>query len=305
MADAAVLVTGATGLIGRRLVERLVADGVPVRALSRDTSRAVLPEAVELVGWNGRNVPAEALFRTRAVVHLAGEPVFGGAMTEARKRRIHDSRVQSTREIVSGMEALPAADRPGTFLCASAVGFYGSRGDDLLDEDEPPGDGFLAQVCMDWEREASRAEELGVRRVSLRIGIALARGGGALAPMLPAFRMGLGARLGSGSQWFPWVHVDDVVGIAHAALGSDAYRGAVNATAPHPVTNRDFTKALAAALSRPAFLAVPAPFLRLAGQEIADELLGSRRVTPRVAQERGYAFLHPELAGALADVLSR
>jgi uncharacterized protein (TIGR01777 family) len=302
MAERAVLVTGATGLIGRRLVAALLHEGRSVRALSRRPD-AGLPEPVEVLEWNGRSVPEEALFRTDAVVHLAGEPVFGGRMTSLRKRRIRESRVESTRSIVQGLAQLPEPDRPGAFVCASAVGYYGSRGDELLEEGAPPGEGFLADVCVEWEAAAAEASKAGVRSVSLRIGIVLAAEGGALPVMRIPFRLGLGARFGDGHQWFPWVHADDVVGITRAAIGDAAYRGPVNAVAPRPVSNADFTRAVARRLRRPALLRVPAFALRLAGEETAEELLGSRRVAPRVAADRGYAFAYPELEEALAAEL--
>jgi len=200
MQDGSVLVTGATGLIGRRLVEDLLREGVPVRALSRSGSSARLPAAVEVQKWNGRTLPPEAIFRTRAVVHLSGEPVFGGRLTPERKRRIRDSRIESTRQIVEAITELPEGDRPECLVCASAVGFYGSRGDDVLDETQPPGEGFLAEVCLEWEQAAARAEQVGVRWVSPRFGIVLSRHGGALPNLLLPFRFGLGGRLGSGTQ---------------------------------------------------------------------------------------------------------
>jgi uncharacterized protein (TIGR01777 family) len=302
MADP-VVVTGATGLIGRRLVARLLRDGTPVRALSRSPSRAGLPAKVEVVGWDGLGAPAGALARARALVHLAGEPVFAGPLTAERRRRIRDSRVHATRSLVEALAGLPEPERPAALVCASAVGYYGSRGDEVLDEGEAPGEGFLAEVCIDWEEAAARAEQAGVRSVSLRIGLVLAAEGGALALMRLPFSLGLGARLGGGAQWMPWVHVDDVVGLALAAIADPRYRGAVNAVAPNPVTNRDFTAALARALGRPAFLRAPAAALRLLGRDIAGELLASRRVSPRAARANGYAFAHPDLAEALAAEL--
>jgi hypothetical protein len=298
-----VLVTGATGLVGRRLVAHLLHDGIPVRALSRTPARAGLPAKVEVHGWDGLDAPAQALARAGAVVHLAGEPVFGGVLTAERRRRIRDSRIRSTHHLVEALTRLPAPERPAVLVCASAVGYYGSRGDREIDEGEPPGDGFLSEVCVDWEEAAARAEQAGVRSVSLRIGLALAGEGGALAAMRLPFWLGLGARLGGGQQWMPWVHVDDVVGMAVAAIADAGYRGPVNAVAPNPVTNRDFTAALAEALRRPAFLTIPAFALRALGADVASELLASRRVVPRAAQQRGYAFAHPELGEALAAEL--
>jgi len=239
------------------------------------------------------------LFRAHAVVHLAGEPVFGGRLSEARKRRIHDSRVESARNIAQGLSELPEADRPRVFVSASAVGYYGSRGDERLDESAPPGDGFLADVCVDWEAAVAAAEDSGVRCASLRLGVVLAREGGALPGLRRIFSLGLGGRLGSGRQWFPWVHVEDVVSLIVSAVADARYRGAVNATAPEPVTNAELTRELAACLGRPAFFPVPAALLRLALGELSEELLGSRRVVPRAALEAGFRFAFPTLPEAL------
>jgi uncharacterized protein (TIGR01777 family) len=299
MRDRSVLVTGATGLIGRRLVDDLLREGHAVRALSRSGSGARLPAAVEVQDWNGRTLPPEAVFRTRAVVHLSGEPVFGGRLTPERKRRIRDSRIESTRQIVEAMAALPEDDRPECFVCASAVGFYGSRADDLLDETQPPGEGFLAEVCTEWEQAASRAEQAGVRWVSTRFGIVLSRHGGALPNLLLPFRFGLGGRLGSGTQWVPWVHLDDAAGLCAAALRDERYRGPVNVTAPNPVTNTELTRTLGRLLSRPTLLSVPAFALKLALGELSGELLGSRRVVPAAARERDYEFTYTHLEDAL------
>lgn len=297
-----VVVTGATGLVGRRLLPRLADEGYAVRALSR-RSDGGLPGARERIAWNGRSAPREVLFRAQAVVHLAGEPVFGGRLSEPRKRRIRDSRVESARGIVQGLSELPEADRPRVFVSASAVGFYGSRGDERLDESAPPGDGFLADVCVDWEGAVAAAERFGVRCASLRFGIVLAREGGALPGLRRIFSLGLGGRLGSGRQWFPWIHVDDVVSLIVSALADPRYRGAVNATAPEPVTNAELTRELAACLGRPAWFAVPAPLLRLALGDLSQELLGSRRVVPRVALDAGFRFAWPTLPEALREEL--
>lgn len=300
MEDGTVLVTGATGLIGRRLVGALLREGFAVRALSRKGSDARLPSAVEVRDWNGRTLPPEAAFRTRAVVHLSGEPVFSGRLTPERKRRIRDSRIESTRQIAEAMAELPENDRPESFVCASAVGIYGSRGDQVLTEDEPPGEGFLADVCVDWEAAAARVEEAGIRRVSLRFGIVLSRQGGALPNLLLPFRFGLGGKLGDGRQWFPWVHVEDAVGLCLAALRHDHYRGPVNVTAPNPVTNAELTRTLGRLLSRPTLFSVPAFALRLALGELSGELLGSRRAVPAAAQAAGHPFVYGHLDDALA-----
>lgn len=303
MTKGAVLVTGATGLIGRRLVDALLHEGHEVRALSRSGASAGLPAAVNVQSWNGRTLPPESIFRAEAVVHLAGEPVFGGRLTDERRRRIRESRVESTRQIAEAVAALPEADRPKTLVCASAVGFYGSRGDEVLEETAAPGEGFLADVCREWEAAAAEVEAHGVRRVSLRLGIVLAKGGGALPMMALPFRFGVGGRLGDGRQWFPWVHIDDVVGICLAALHDETYRGAVNVTAPAPVTNAELTRALGRTLNRPTLIPVPAFVLRAGLGELSDELLGSRRAHPAAALANGYAFAYTQLEDALAAEL--
>jgi uncharacterized protein (TIGR01777 family) len=297
-----VLVTGATGLVGRRLLPALAKRGLRLRALSRDPERAKrrLGAGAEVLGWNGTLVPETALLGAAAVVHLAGEPIFGGLPSAARRERIRASRILSTESIAAALGRLAEAGRPRVLVCASAVGWYGGdHGDTELDESAPPGATFLAGLCKDWEEAASRVERHGVRRVSLRIGVALAREGGALALMLRPFRLGLGGPLGSGQQWVPWVHVDDVVGLIQFALDTEEATGAINAVAPEPVRNRELTRQLAAKLGRPAFIPVPGSVLRAALGDIAGELLDSRRVVPRRARELGYGFAHATLASAL------
>ena len=296
-----VLVTGASGLLGGRLVPRLLQRGWRVRAPTRDPSHLErIDPGAEVVGWDGAQLPDGALDGVSHVIHLSGEPVFGGRLSAARRRRIRDSRVASTRSLAAAIAALDPAKRPRVFACASAVGFYGSRGDDLLDESAEPGSGFLAGVCQAWEDAARQAEKAGVRVVCLRIGIVLAREGGALPLMALPFRFGLGGTLGNGRQWVPWIHADDVVALFVASLEDERFRGALNAVAPQPVRNRELTRALAAALRRPALLPVPAFGLRLALGDLAEELLGSRRVVPRLAREAGFVFSLPDLESALA-----
>jgi uncharacterized protein (TIGR01777 family) len=299
-----VLVSGATGLIGRRLVAALLRDGVAVRALSRSLARAGLDARVDTRAWNGRDVPVEAIAGASAVVHLAGEPVFGGLLSPARRRRIRTSRIDSTRSIVSRLHALPRSERPAALVCASAVGYYGSRGETVLEEGAEPGSSFLAGVCVEWEAAAAAAAELGVRSVSLRTGIVLAREGGALPAMALPFRFGLGGRIGHGRQWIPWIHADDLVRLVQACLASDAYRGPYNAVAPEPVTNAQLTRSLGRVLHRPTLLPVPAFALRLALGDLAVELLGSRRVVPRRALEAGFSFEYTTLDAALRAEIS-
>jgi hypothetical protein len=296
----AVVVSGASGLVGGALVRQLSERGVRVRALTRDATHVRPAPDVEAVRWNGVDAPPEALRGARAVVHLAGEPIFGGLPSAARRQRMRESRIESTRRLVSALAVLPAAERPEALVCASAIGYYGERGEEPLTETAAPGTGFLAQLCVDWESEAARSEALGVRRVSLRFAVVLSRAGGALALLAPIFRLGLGGRVGSGRQWMPWVHLDDAVGLALRALDDERLAGPLNAVAPEAVRNADFTRALARAVGRPAFLPVPAFAVRAALGEVAGELLSSRHVLPARAQSTGYRFRHPLLDGALA-----
>lgn len=304
MADErAVLVTGATGLVGRRLVASLRGDGVPVRVVSRRAEPRGFGADVESIRWDGRELPAAALRGLGGLVHLAGEPIFGGRLTETRRRRIRASRVESTEALVAALGRLPESGRPDAFVCASAVGYYGSRGDRELAEDAEPGEGFLAEVCQAWEDAARGAEALGVRTVRLRTGVVLSHRGGALPLLALPFRLGLGGRLGDGSQWFPWIHLDDLVSLVRAALADARYRGPLNAVAPEPVTNAELTRTLGRVLSRPTLLPVPAVALRLALGELSRELLDSRRVVPRAARDAGFPFEHPSLEDALRTEL--
>ncbi|MBI2826854.1 MAG: TIGR01777 family protein [Planctomycetia bacterium] len=291
------LVTGATGFIGRRLLEEIAQPVV----LSRDPARARAQRSgVEAHAWDPlADVPPSASFEgVEAVFHLAGESVGEGRWTAAKKQRIRDSRVVGTANLVRALAALDR--RPRVLVSASAIGYYGSRGDEVLDETSAPADDFLADVCRAWEAAAMAAENHGVRAVCARFGVVLGPGGGALKKMLFPFRLGLGGRLGSGRQWMSWVHVDDVVGILLHAAKNENLRGPINAVSPAPVTNREFTRVLAGALHRPAVFPVPALGLRLAVGEFAEVLLGSQRVMPSVAQREGYAFRYPTLEGALA-----
>lgn len=291
-----VLVAGGTGFVGEPLCQALRAEGHKVLVVSRDPSHV----GQRAISWDA--VPA-AVNDVDAIVNLAGEPLAAHRWGGAQKMRIIESRVSATRALVDAVGT--AQSRPGVLVNASAVGFYGPHGDETLDETSGPGTGFLSKVCQAWEGEALRAEALGIRVVRLRLGIVLAADGGALAQMLPPFRRFVGGPLGDGKQWMSWIHRDDVTGLVLDTLAKDAYRGAVNATAPQPVTNRDFSQALGAALARPAILRAPAFALRLALGEMAEMLLTGQRVIPAVAQRLGYRFRYPQLTAALRATARR
>jgi uncharacterized protein len=278
MSKVNVAITGASGLIGTRLRERLAEAGHVALGVPRDAAPPVCD----------------------ALVHLAGEPV-SQRWTEAAKKRIHDSRVEGTRRMVS--ELSTRANRPRVLVCASAVGYYGSRGDQILTEASAAGSDFLARVVVDWEEAAQSAESLGIRVVRLRFGMVLGEGG-ALAKLLPLFRFAVGGKLGSGHQWMAWIHIEDAVNLILFALDFAAIRGAVNATAPYPVTNEEFTERLAIALHRPAILPVPVFALKLALGEMSEMVLASQRVLPTVAKSAGFRFQFPELRAALENLLA-
>ena len=248
------------------------------------------------------SVSSEVLRGVEVVFNLAGEPVSDGRWTGEEKRRIRNSRVVGTRNLLAGIAAIKS--RPRMIVSASAVGYYGDRGDEELDERPAAGHGFLAEVYADWEREAMAASQLGIRVVCVRIGIVLAPSGGALARILTPFRMGMGGRLGSGRQWIPWIQIKDVAGIILHASRNKEINGPMNAVAPRPVTNVDFARALAHALYRPVLLPVPRTALRLAFGELSEILIASPRVFPRVAEHTGYTFEYSDLDGALDDVMT-
>ena len=295
-----VAVTGSSGLIGTTLRARLEADGHEVLRVLRgapDQEAALWDPAG---GWFREG----ALEGVDAVIHLAGADIAGKRWSERRKRLLWESRVDATRLLVDHIGGL--AQRPQVLISASAVGYYGDRGDEVLTEDATPGGGFLSDMCQAWEREARRAQEFGVRAVQVRTaGSVLSRRGGALPRMLPPFRLGLGGRLGSGRQWFTWVSLEDEVGAIEHLLEAAAVEGAVNVMAPDPVTNAEFTRALGRALHRPALFVVPAFTLRLMFGGVADEaLLASQRAIPERLLESGYEFAHTDVNGALEAALA-
>jgi uncharacterized protein (TIGR01777 family) len=297
------LVTGATGMVGRALLARLERPVVLTRAV--DEAKRQFGHDVTAWAWQPATelAPALAFEGLDAVFHLAGEPVAEGRWTAAKKRRIKDSRVLGTRNLVAALTALPTP--PRVLVCASGVNFYGygERGDAELREGSPRGEGFLAEVCDAWESEARAAERVGIRVVMARLGIVLGPRGGALARMLPPFRLGVGGKLADGLQWMSWVHLDDVLGLLLHAAHDQRVRGPMNVVSPEPVTNVDFTRELAQALGRPAVLTVPGLALKVALGELSQALLGSLRVLPGVAVETGYTFVYPRLGPALAACL--
>jgi uncharacterized protein (TIGR01777 family) len=296
-----VAVTGATGTIGRSLVDALLGRGDEVTVLTRDEAHAhdVLPGAV-LHGWRDPlrdPAPSEALAGRDAVVHLAGEPIAQRWTTDA-KERIRASRELGTRNLVAGLRA--AEPHPRVLVSQSAVGYYGPRGDERLDESAPPPSGdFLSDVVAAWEREARAAEELGVRVVNTRTGLVLSERGGALAKMLPPFKMGVGGPVAGGRQYVAWVHIDDVVGAMLRALDDDSLSGAINVTAPEPVTNKELSRALGRVLVRPAVTPVPGFALRLLYGEMGSIVTTGQRAVPTRLLELGYEFRRPELEPAL------
>ncbi len=296
------LVTGATGFIGRRLVASLPHPAV----LSRSPERARRElGAVDSHPWDPvtESAPPEAFEGVEAVFHLAGDPVAEGRWNDAKKKRMQESRVLGTRHLVATLEGMKK--RPGVLVAASAVGYYGDRGDETLDERSAPGKGFLADLCVKWEAEAMKATGLGMRVVTVRIGVVLGAAGGALPKMLLPFRIGAGGRLGSGRQWMAWIHVEDLVGLFLFAAGTKGVSGPINGVAPVPVTNAEFTRTLGTVLRRPAIFPAPASMLRLALGEFADVLLSSQRALPAAAEMAGYTFRYPRLERALREILER
>ena len=299
-----VFVTGATGFIGRALIPRLQRDGHDVVAWVRSPARArgLLGADVELVHADeSPDAMVAAIERCDAVVNLAGEPLIGARWTAARRAVLERSRIAVTEQLVRAMTA--ARSRPGVLISGSAVGYYGDRADEWLTEASGGGGDFLAHLCQRWERAAQNADPLGVRVVLLRTGVVLARGGGALARMLPLFKFGMGGPVGSGAQYLPWIHLHDLVKIIAVALVDVRFRGPVNGVAPEQPTSRAFARSLGRALHRPAILPVPALALRVFLGEAAPVLLASQRVDPRVLRDQQFAFDFPTLESALEDIV--
>jgi uncharacterized protein (TIGR01777 family) len=297
-----VTLTGATGLLGTRLVHALRERGDEVTVLSRNPDKARQALGVEAHRWDpaAGPAPAEALAGRDAVVHLAGENVAQRWNDES-KRRIRDSRELGTRNLVAGLRA--AEPRPAALISSSAVGYYGPHGDEPLPEDTPPGDDFLARVCVVWEREAQAAEALGLRVVLVRTGVVLDKDGGALGKMLPFFKAGIGGPVAGGRQLMPWVHADDVAGIYLRAIDDASWSGPVNATAPTPVTNKAFSKALGRALKRPAIAPVPAFAIQILYGDMSEIVTKGQNAVPTRTLELGYRHVHPDLDEALRSAV--
>jgi uncharacterized protein len=301
---ARVLVSGASGLVGSVLVPSLKIAGAQVVRLARNGTWQTEAPNEERIPWApSEAISPETVSGFDAVIHLAGESIVG-RWTDEKKARIRESRIPATTNLAHALAQ--AKDKPEVFLSASAIGYYGNRGDDVLTETSAPGAGFTADLAREWESATAAAAAAGIRTVQMRIGVVLAAGGGALPKMLPAFKMGAGGRLGSGRQWMSWVDVHDVVGAIHHLLRTDLLQGPVNLVAPKAVTNSEFTKTLASVLSRPAIFPMPAFAARLAFGQMADELLlASQRVEPKKLIASGYPFGSRELRASLEAILDR
>lgn len=300
-----VLVTGATGFIGRALIMRLLRDGHSIIALVRsiERSRSLLGNEVELVSQSIDDIELARIFESvEGVINLGGENIFGGRWTVSRKKSIMDSRIALTSRVVSAMRV--THHRPRVLISVSAVGYYGNQDARELDEQTLPGNDFLADICQQWEARALAAADLGCRVAIMRLGIVLGAEGGALQRMLPVFRRGLGGTLGSGRQYISWIHLYDLCEVVTQALTDERYQGVFNLTSPNPVSNHDFTKTLAQMLGRFAWLRIPAFTLKLVLGEAATVLLGSQRVLPRRLAQLNYTFKFPNLTTALAHIFS-
>jgi len=295
-----ITLTGATGFIGSRLVQHWL-QMHELHALGRNAGK--LPPAVRFWKWDEPErtaPPLESLEGSDAVVHLAGEPV-AQRWTQEAKQRIRASRIDVTGNLVRAISQLQR--KPSVLISGSAVGYYGSRGNEVLTEDSAPGRGFLPDLCVEWERQAQQATASGLRVVCLRTGIVLGVEGGALAQMLTPFRLGIGGPLGTGEQWMPWIHAEDIVGLIDFALKTEGVQGPLNGCAPNPLTNREFSSQLGRALHRPAVVPMPEFAIKILFGEMAQVILASDRMLPKAALAAGYGFHFPELCAALNQLL--
>jgi uncharacterized protein len=291
-----VAVTGTSGLIGSSLVSFLSKKDITVCKILREST------IDNEISWKPESGDWGSVFAD-GIVHLAGENIATGKWTNEKKEKIKSSRIEGTKRLCDHVIKLPTP--PSVFVCASAIGFYGDRGAEVLNEDSPRGSGFLSDVCIGWEEAAKAISNAGIRVVNLRFGMVLSNAGGALAKMLTPFKMGMGGRIGSGKQYMSWAAIDDITGAICHALFTDSLRGPVNVASPNPVTNREFTKTLGRALNRPTIMPMPAFAARLAFGEMANELLlASTRVEPKKLLDTGYRFQYPELEDALKHILN-
>lgn len=299
-----VLVTGATGFVGNKVLKVLHKRGHQAVVLTRDVQKAEvrLPHSCQIFFWDPdkHNFPEEALDKVNAVIHLAGENIAEGRWTSDKKEQIRDSRVFSTRTLMKGLS--DAKIKPEVLVSASAIGIYGDRKDEILTEQSAKDCGYLAEVCYSWEKEVSKAQELGIRTVALRIGVVLGHDGGAMKKMLPPFRLALGGNLGNGKQWMSWIHLDDLAEMFVHAIEKSELRGPFNAVSPHPVTNKVFTDTLAKVLNRPVFFPVPRFVLKIALGEMSQILLNSQYVSSNSIWNTGFKFRYPTLENALNEI---
>lgn len=304
-----VLITGATGFVGKRLARRLADKGHALVVLTRkpDQIASRLPLPAQAFKWNAEEeaAPAAAFAGVDAVLHLAGEGIAEHRWSAAQKQKIYQSRIAGTQNLMRAIVALPEDKRPKVVVSASAIGFYGDRKNELLDESSKMGAGFLAEVCGDWEAELVRQKLEKVRTVLLRIGMVLGSEGGALKKLFPLFKAGVGGPVGSGKQWVSWIHVDDLVSLFIFAMENPSATGVLNAVAPTPVTNEVFSHALGKALHRPSFMKAPALALKLAMGEMAELVLASQRVVPKRTLAKGFSFSYPEIDGALEEICKK
>ncbi len=296
------VITGASGFIGSALAEQLGNDGHALILLSRTPPTAKILAKKRWLTWQpGVAGEWEKLIDgADGIVHLAGEPIAGKRWSASQKERLRTSRMETTRALVDALRK--AKVKPKFLISSSAVGYYGPRGNEAVTEESAPGNGFLAQLCVNWEAEANKAKEFGVRVALLRTGIVLGKGSGALSKMMPPFKLFVGGSLGSGRQWFPWIHLSDEVGLIRFLIDNDEARGAFNGTAPNPVTMDEFCKALGKVLHRPAWAPVPAPLLSLLLGEMAQMLLTGQRAVPQAALRLGYRFKFPNVLQALESL---
>lgn len=298
-----ILVSGVSGPIGSALLPSLKASGARISRLTREGAKHSTADEQQ-IPWNpAEPIAPDAVSGFDAVIHLAGESIVG-RWTAAKKKEIRDSRVNGTRHLAQALAR--AKDKPRVFMCSSAIGYYGDRGDEVLNEQSAPGTGFLAEVCVEWEAAANAAAQAGIRTVLMRTGVVLSPKGGALGKMLTPFKLGVGGRIGNGRQWMSWIDVQDLVGAIHHMLKIDALRGPVNMVAPQPVTNAEFTRTLASVLSRPAIFPVPEFVVKLAFGEMGETaLLGSQRVEPAQLVASGYTFRYPNLCASLENTIPK